>query len=95
MNKKLIKIYSMGVFTIALIIVLVINLVDFEVILDKAEEEVREKVKEVKEEVKEKVDAKKEEIKKDIEIKKEAIEEKIEVEKDKIKNKLKGFIDAK
>ena len=61
MNKKLIKIYSIGIFSIALIIVIVINLVDFEAILNKAEEEVKEKVEEVKEEVKEKVDAKKEE----------------------------------
>ena len=94
MNKKLIKIYSIGIFSIALIIVIVINLVDFEAILNKAEEEVKEKVEEVKEEVKEKVDAKKEEIKEDVEEVKEEIEEKIEKEKDKIKNKLKGLIDA-
>ncbi len=94
MNKKLIKIYSIGIFSIALIIVIVINLVDFEAILNKAEEEVKEKVEEVKQEVQEKIDSKKEEIKDNLDKKKDDIEEKIEKEKDKIKNKLKGLIDA-
>ena len=93
-SKKLIKMYFITVVSIGVIIAIVINLVDFDVILNKAEEKVKEKVEEVKQEVQEKIDVKKEEIKKDIEEKKDVIDKKIEIEKDKIKNKLKGLINA-
>ena len=43
MNKKLIKLYSIAIISISLIIVIVISLVDFEAIVDKAEEKVKEK----------------------------------------------------
>tara|TARA_R100001594_G_scaffold91314_1_gene125581 strand:- start:304 stop:588 length:285 start_codon:yes stop_codon:yes gene_type:complete len=94
MNKKIVKIYSITIISIALIITIVINLVDFEAIVDKAEEEVKEKVEEVKQEVQEKIDVKKEEVKEGIEEKKNEIHNKIDKEKEKLKNKFKGLIDA-
>ena len=77
-NKRFIKIYFGAAIFVSIIIIIVFYSVDFEAIVDKAEEEVKEKVEEVKQEVKEKID-----------VKKEKIEEKIKEVEDRIKNKLK------
>ena len=50
-SKKLIKMYFITVVSIGVIIAIVINLVDFDVILNKDEEKVKEKFEEVKQEV--------------------------------------------
>jgi D-ribose pyranose/furanose isomerase RbsD len=84
MNKKLIKLYAVGISSIALIIVIVLNSVDFKSLLNKAEEEVKVKVEEVKKEVEEKVENKVEEIKDELEKKGKELELKF-------KHKLKEF----
>ena len=77
-NKRLMKIYVGAAGFIALVLIIVIYSVDFKAILNKAEEEVKEKIEEVKEET-------------EVKVKKELnkLEEKIKKEGKKLESKLK------
>ena len=55
-DKKLIKLYAIIIISIGLIISIVVSLVDFEAIVDKAEAEVKEKIEEAQEEVKQNIE---------------------------------------